>query len=186
MARLLVFICLLMTLTASNTNTIKLVEIKQTQAHIAPVIAMPILELPKIYSINTTIVTKPKSPIATEPNDWDSIFNSMAAKLPGQYVIADKGSWGATDLRTGIVYIARRTPLQYLKSVMLHESIHVRQGYVYGNINTARAALANFGGLEAIADCGAKLLGATWTNYVNNCSPDMLYAAQAMLSGVSA
>jgi hypothetical protein len=154
------------------------------------VVNVPEIQFPFVHSLNASIVTKEEPtktiPVAPQTTDWESIFNTLKGSLPGNYIVADKGSWGATDLSSGTVYIAPRTPLKYLKSVMLHESLHVRQGYVYGNINAARAALSAFGGLEPVADCGARMLGATWTNYVTSCTDAMNHAARAILSGIPA
>jgi hypothetical protein len=182
-----------------SASTVNIIHVSVQEPRVAVVSEpLPKLQLPTQKTISASIVTtkppvvsdrpkedSPKSP-GPATGDWQSVFNSMKSKLPGTYIVADKGSWGATDLSSGTVYIAPRTPLKYLDDVMLHESVHVRQGRVYGNISSARSALAPFGGLEPVADCGAKMLGATWTNYVKSCTSDMNHAARAMLAGIPA
>jgi len=115
---------------------------------------------------------------------WQSTFAALSARLPGTWIVQDRGAWGATDLNTGTVYIAPRTPLSKLSSVMYHESVHVLQGRVFGGRSGADAGLATYGGIEAVADCGARMLGATWTNYVQHCSAAQNHAASAILRGV--
>lgn len=183
-------------LTASTMNTVSERSEPKVLHTVIALEPTPVIQFPSKKQVTAEIVTtrKPDVPKTTpreavavnNTGTWESVFNSMANKLPGNYVIQDRGSWGATDLSSGTVYIAPRTPLKYLDDVMLHESIHVRQGQVYGNIGSARSALANFGGLEAVADCGARMLGATWTNYVSSCTTSMNHAATAMLNGVPA
>lgn len=102
---------------------------------------------------------------APQVDEWMAVFNEMTSTLPGHYTVADMGRWGATDLNSGMVYIARRTPFTYLRSVMLHESAHVLQGRRFGGYQAAVAALAPYGGIEVTADCKALTLGATWINY---------------------
>lgn len=118
-------------------------------------------------------------------------FARLAGQLPGEWAVGDNGSWGSTCLRAGglcthagQVFIARRTPLNRLRSIMLHESIHIRQWRIYHEYLIE--ALVPFGGVEAVADCGARMLGATWTGYVKACTPEMNHAARAMLQGVPA
>lgn len=179
-------------LSASSINTINIQAHKTNSEKYY--VYVPDFTLPTTKYISASIITtkKPDLPKTKDisqshpETSWQEVFNSMKSRLPGTYIISDKGSWGATDLSNGIVYIAPRTPLKYLDDVMLHESIHVRQGRIYGDIDTARSALAPFGGLEPVADCGAKMLGATWTNYVSSCTANMNHAARAMLDGVLA
>ncbi len=157
-----------------------------TQTATASVVTTPT----KSHQATTPVAPKPVAPKpAGDP--WMATFSRLAASLPGEWYVRDAGALGATCLRAGgpcahagQVFIARRTPLNQLASVMKHESMHVRQSRIYGlNVITA---LAPFGGIEAVADCGARMLGATWTHYVKTCTPVMNHAAQAMLNGVPA
>lgn len=102
---------------------------------------------------------------APQGDAWLAAFNRYAGSLPGSYVVSDQGSWGATQLDTGQVYIARRTPLNLLYSVMVHESCHVRQGRAFGGYYGAVSALAPYGGIERTADACALNGGASWINY---------------------
>lgn len=90
----------------------------------------------------------------------------------GTFVLEDRGSWGLTDLNAGIVYIAPRVPSRYMYSVVAHEWGHVLSVRAYdGDVSAALAAMNQwFGGsgltgAERAADCMARVLGATWTNY---------------------
>ncbi|MEU7524349.1 hypothetical protein AB0A74_01285 [Saccharothrix sp. NPDC042600] len=105
------------------------------------------------------------APVEPEVDDWMAVFNEMAGSLPGYYLVEDKGMWGATQLSSGTVYIARRTPLVHLRSVMLHEAAHVLQGRRFGGYYEAQDALAAYGGIEVTADCKALEWGATWVHY---------------------
>jgi hypothetical protein len=110
--------------------------------------------------------TTPQTGQPAAPRDaWMDTYNYWSTQLPGTWAIDDKGSWGAAVPDTGQVWIARRTPLYALKSVMLHESCHVRQGRVFGGYAAAKAALAPYGGVERTADACAKNMGATWIGY---------------------
>ncbi|MFL6141452.1 MAG: hypothetical protein ACJ72N_06220 [Labedaea sp.] len=113
--------------------------------------------------------------------------DAAVAKVPGAssatWIVQDRGAWGATDLGAGIVYIAPRTPAGRVLDVVRHEWVHVQQGRVYGGIAQARTALAPWGGVEIVADCGAKALGATWTNYIKRCSPAQTAAARNIIAG---
>jgi len=112
--------------------------------------------------VKTQPVPAPPKPVG---DPWMETYNRLSATLPGNWHIGDKGSWGAAAPDTGNVWIARRTPLYALASVMLHESCHVRQGRVFGGYKAAVTALAPYGGLERTADACAKNMGATWINY---------------------
>lgn len=113
---------------------------------------------------NTTPPTK-AAPVQPPRDQWMETYNYWSARLPGTWFIADKGSWGAAVPDTGQVFIARRTPLYALKSVMLHEAAHVMQGRRFGGYAGARAALDPYGGVERTADCWALARGATWIGY---------------------
>jgi hypothetical protein len=80
--------------------------------------------------VPSTRAPQPLPPPTPKPvgDPWMETYNRLSATLPGTWAIGDKGSWGAAAPDTGQVWIARRTPLYALASVMLHESCHVRQG----------------------------------------------------------
>jgi hypothetical protein len=113
--------------------------------------------------------------------------DAAVARVPGAssatWIVQDRGAWGATDLGAGVVYIAPRTPASRVLDVVRHEWVHVQQGRVYGGMAPARDALAPWGGIELVADCGAKALGARWTNYIKRCSPAQTAAARNILAG---
>lgn len=107
---------------------------------------------------------------------WDALDRAIAA-IPSydsrvaHWHVRDLGSWGAADLDTGDIYIARRAPVDKLLSIVLHEYGHALAGYLYGGRARAQAAADRyFGqsgeyGLEVEADCMARVQGATWTWY---------------------
>lgn len=109
-------------------------------------------------------VQKPVQP-APQGDAWMNAFNHYRSQLPGTYIVQDMGSYGAAQLDDGTVYIARRTPLNLLWSVMAHESCHVRQGRAFNGYYGAVQALAPYGGIERTADACAANMGATWFHY---------------------
>jgi hypothetical protein len=139
----------------------------------------------KPRAVPAPVKPKPKaaSAPAAKPSgcDWMSEYSRTKAQYPASWTIGDRGAWGTTSTGDGGVFIAARTPCRYVRSVMLHEYVHVRQHAVYGR--GMAAALAGYGGMEKVADCGAKMLGATWTNYTQTCTAKMNAAAAAVLKG---
>lgn len=125
----------------------------------------------------------PASRPAPDTETWQSIYDQMSASLPGTWVVRAQGHWGQTNLSTGVVSIAPTTPANRLRDVMWHEAVHVRQHQVYGSYAATRAGLASYGGMEAVADCGAKLMGARWTGYTSQCSAAQTQAARDLLAG---
>jgi hypothetical protein len=114
---------------------------------------------------------------------WRAEYDRYSTTLSGAWHISDQGGWGATDLDTGDVYISPGTPCAKLRSVMLHESMHVKQGRIYGGYDQAVTQLASYGGIEINADCAARLAGATWTNYAQRCTATQNVGAGATMSG---
>lgn len=125
---------------------------------------------------------------------WPAL-NEAIARIPNyrpgvtQWVVENKGGWGATDLSTRVVYISPSAPVDKLFSIVTHEWGHALSLYIYGGSAAAeQAADAFFGGsgeygLELEADCMAIEQGATWTNYTS-CPHDTWRAgARALLAG---
>lgn len=54
-----------------------------------------------------------------------------------------------------------------LPSVMTHEWMHLQQVRVYGSYQAAVVYYGGAEGMELAADCGARLLGATYTPYLD-------------------
>jgi hypothetical protein len=140
--------------------------------------AAPTTTVPPVTTTTTVALPPPAPPTTTsrvvvpapqpprpQISEWQQVFNEMAASLPGTYYAMDLGAWGKANLNTGEVYIAPRTPLVNLRSVMWHEAAHVMQGALYGGRAGADAALAPYGGIEVVADCMALEMGASWINY---------------------
>ena len=117
-------------------------------------------------------------------------LDAAIAQVPGAssatWIVADRGGWAATDLATGVVYVSPHTPANRLLDVVRHEWVHVQQGRVYGGFAQADKALAPLGGIEVVADCGARTLGAGWTKYIKHCSPQQTAAATSILAGRTA
>lgn len=130
------------------------------------------------------------------PTSWGAL-NAAIARIPGYrpgaahwVVTARYGHWGATDLSTGTVYISPNAPVSRLDSIARHEWAHVIQGRVYGHNAQAAFAAMNrvFGGsgltgAERSADCMARLLGASWTNYTPCTSAAWRAKAGRLLAG---
>jgi len=136
------------------------------------------------------VAPAPAAQKKTPAQSFGGQLDAAVAKVPGAssatWIVEDKGAWGATDLAAGVVYVAPRTPANRLLDVVRHEWVHVQQGRVYGGIAKAKSALASVGGIEVVADCGAKLLGAGWTHYVKACTPEQTAAAKHVLAGRAA
>lgn len=82
------------------------------------------------------------------------------------------GSWGLTDMGAGVVYISPTVPADRMYSVVAHEWGHALSAKPYkpdvmAGVNAMNAWFGGSGltGAERAADCIARLLGATWTNY---------------------
>lgn len=126
---------------------------------------------PKANTTSRTQTVPGKTQPPALPRDqWMETFNYWSARLPGIWSIEDKGSWGAAVPDTGQVFIARRTPLHALKSIMLHEAGHVRQGQVFGGCAGMARVLGPCDGsprglVERTADCWAQARGATFLTY---------------------
>lgn len=131
------------------------------------------------YAIARSLAIKavrPVAPVTREHTGWpalDAAIQRIPHYYPGiaHWHVADRGAWGATQLDTGDIWIAPRTPLEDLYSVAVHEYGHAITGHLYGGFYPAQnAADALFGqqgeyGLEVEADCMARVEGATFTNY---------------------
>ena len=103
----------------------------------------------------------------------DNAIDNIRTYYPGiaHWHAQDLGAWGETNMYTGDIYIAPRTPLADLLSVVEHEFMHALTGYMYGGMANAQVAadrlFSQSGemGLEIEADCMARVDGATWTWY---------------------
>lgn len=108
-------------------------------------------------------------------------LSRAVARIPGysghrptRWVLTSRyGHWGATDLASGTVYISPAVPANRLDDVVRHEWAHVLTIRVYGSAAATISGLdAYFGGsgmtgVERAADCMARQLGASWTNYTS-------------------
>ena len=124
-------------------------------------------------------------------------MNAAIARIPGEtsapakwHVFSKYPSWGTTDLGSGDIYINPSVPASYLYAVAAHEWSHVKSMYDYGfHVDVAEnAMMAVFGvqpatAAEYAADCMARLLGATWTNYTSCSNPAWRAAAATLLAG---
>lgn len=130
------------------------------------------------------------------PSSW-ALLNQAIARIPGYppgvatwVVTARYGHWGATDLRSGRIYISPYVPASRVYDVASHEYGHARAAYDYGwNQQAADAALgAWFGGgtteaRERSADCMAIAQGATWTTYTPCQNEHWRQGARILLAG---
>lgn len=99
------------------------------------------------------------------------------------------GSWGLTELHGTTVLISTSVPAKRLYDVVAHEWSHVLSVQAYdGDVNAALAGMnAYFGGsgltgAERAADCMARELGATWTNYTSCSNPRWRAGARTLLA----
>jgi uncharacterized protein YjaZ len=121
----------------------------------------------------------------------------MAAveRIPGYHgdvtwVVSSRyGHWGVTDVAHRTIYISPSTPRSVLYSVVAHEYSHIVTVRDYGgdwDMTTIRLD-EYFGGdalgRERAADCMARILGATWTNYTPCTNDKWRHGAQELLAG---
>lgn len=136
------------------------------------------------------VVPKAATRVALTPSQR---MQQAVARIPGYrpglatWRMSSGGPWGLTDLYTGVITISASVPADRMYDVVAHEWGHVLSMADYGfDVRTAVAALgATFGGngLEVAADCIARVLGATWTNYTACASSGWRTAAQVLLAG---
>ncbi|HEY7718827.1 MAG TPA: hypothetical protein VH915_08710 [Pedococcus sp.] len=148
-----------------------------------------------------TATPAPRRPAAktarpSGPTGWAAL-DAAIARIPGYRssgitwtVTSRYGHWGTTDLATYDIFISPGTPVSLLDAVVRHEYAHVVTVRAYGgDWQQAKAATnAAFGGsgitgAERAADCMARLLGATWTNYTSCSSAAWRSLAAALLAG---
>jgi hypothetical protein len=130
------------------------------------------------------------------PTGWPAL-DAAIARIPGYrstgitWTVSSRyGHWGATDLATGWIYISPSVSPGLLDSVVRHEYAHILTVRAYaGDWRTAKqAANATFGGtdrmgVERAADCMARALGATFTQYTSCGRVDWQAAAGRLLAG---
>jgi hypothetical protein len=100
------------------------------------------------------------------------------------------GSWGLTNMGAGIVYISPTVPADRMYSVVAHEWGHVLSAKPYkpdvmAGVNAMDAwfGASGMAGAERAADCIARLLGATWTNYTPCTNTHWRDGARKLLAG---
>jgi hypothetical protein len=100
------------------------------------------------------------------------------------------GHYGATNLSTRQIHIARSVPPSRLFSVAAHEYAHALTAALYGGSERAtNVALARYFrsgttmNREYSADCMAVLMGARWTHYTRCGNARWRFAASTLLRG---
>lgn len=97
--------------------------------------------------------------------DWRANLRRATEGRAAEWIVRDTGAWGRAEVPGSRIWIAPRTPCDKVYSVAVHEWTHHMQGVAYGDWGAVLRELAPYGGPEAVADCGALLLGATWIKY---------------------
>jgi hypothetical protein len=110
--------------------------------------------------------------------------------MPGKWnavAMTETGSSAETQVSTGEVWVRTDVACVYLHDLMLHESMHVRQGRIYGTAAAASRALGAYGGIEVNADCAARAAGArNGSGYTDGpCAGKYAEAGRATLAGRS-
>lgn len=140
--------------------------------------------------------SRTSSTTVTGPTGWPAL-NAAIRRIPGYrssgitWTVSSRyGHWGATDMATGRIYISPSVSPGVLDSVVRHEYAHIVTVRDYaGDWRTAKqAANATFGGtgrtgVERAADCMARALGASFTQYTSCGRSDWQAAAGRLLSG---
>lgn len=130
------------------------------------------------------------------PTSWPAL-NRAIASIPNYrrgvaswVVDSAYGHYGATNLSTRQIHIARRVPTSRLFSVAAHEYAHALTAANYaGKQRAVNAALARYFragtvmNREYSADCMAVLMGARWTYYTKCSNARWRYAAATLLRG---
>ena len=138
----------------------------------------------------------PAGAAASGPTSWPAL-NAAISRIPGYVpggirwtVTSRYGHWGATDLATSHIYISPSVSTSLLDSVVRHEYAHVVTVRAYGGAwRTARSETnVAFGGtgatgVERAADCMARAMGASWTNYTTCSRKDWQRHARQLLAG---
>jgi hypothetical protein len=139
----------------------------------------------------------PAPPIRSSgPTGWPAL-DAAIARIPGYSaggirwsVTSRYGHWGATDLATSEIFISPAVSPGLLDSVVRHEYAHVVTVRAYGgDWRTAKSATnAAFGGsgrtgVELAADCMARAMGASWTQYTSCARQDWQQLSARLLSG---
>jgi hypothetical protein len=161
---------------------------------------VPVFTVPRPPVLHTTPpaplakkhVQKPYVPRASRFRDRVML---AVDRIPGYnggvtWVVTSRfGHWGVTDLDTQTVYISPYTPRPYVYSIVVHEWGHIVSVRDYDGDWHAMTRRLNeyFGndglGRERAADCIARILGATWTNYTSCTDPKWRHGALELLAG---
>lgn len=125
----------------------------------------------------------------------DQIEQALAERGedPQDWTVTDlpDGQWGVVDLDEQWAYVDRHVPCHLVASVVRHEWMHLQQARKLGGTDATYGAYDwDAGRLELVADCGALLLGSTYTPYVAQhekatgvgCSASYAAAAQALIA----
>ena len=130
------------------------------------------------------------------PTGWPAL-DAAIARIPGYSaggirwsVTSRYGHWGATDLATSEIFISPAVSPGLLDSVVRHEYAHVVTVRAYGGDWRAAKSATNaaFGGsgrtgVELAADCMARAMGASWTQYTSCARQDWQQLSARLLSG---
>jgi hypothetical protein len=156
-----------------------------------------VLVVDAAMSRTSTAAVKLLAPTAVHsPTSWPAL-NRAIARVPGYrsgiatWTVSRRyGHWGTTVLASGRIYISPTTPKSKLYSVAAHEYGHALTSANYGRHWQAMGLAMNrwFGGgvviaRERAADCIARAMGATWTNYTVCSNPHWRAGARILLAG---
>jgi hypothetical protein len=133
---------------------------------------------------------------ATTSLSFSERLKRAVARIPGYrdgdavWVVRKQSTWGLALMGGGTVYISPTVPNDKIYSVASHEWSHLVSVRTYGNhVQEALDAMnAYFGGsgltgAERAADCMARQLGATWTNYTPCTNTRWIAGAKKLLAG---
>lgn len=148
----------------------------------------------KSPAVEVTAVNASRLP--SGPTSWPAL-NRAIATIPSYrrgvatWVVDNAyGHYGATNLATRQIHIARTVPTSRLFSVAAHEYGHALTAVNYaGNEAAANAGLARYFrsgttmNREYAADCMAILMGARWTHYTRCGNARWRFAAATLLHG---
>jgi hypothetical protein len=117
------------------------------------------------------------------PPGYEECINRVDPARTAPWVIGPAPHYGMVeDLGGGAMNVTLGThvPEDLRCSVVVHEWIHILQIRQMGGLRRTMDIVGGRGEMEAIADCGALVLGATWTNYGCNTDGQRDYAARLL------
>jgi hypothetical protein len=133
---------------------------------------------------------QPASRTAGAVCNWDREYHSTLAALgedeaDWQVIPLPLGRGGQALMDQGRAEIDPDVACVDLSSLVKHEWVHLQQARMYGGQHAAVEFYGSYEQLEIAADCGARMLGATYTPYLadtDSCTVGLTRNAVVLIS----